>query len=97
MGKKGKAGAQAAPAERPLTPAQVAQLTGVEWATALLGNDKVIRALCLAEFSAADKNQNGELDRAEAIACVTTIATRFRLELPKQERMDEACCPFSIT
>ena len=71
-----------------VTPAQVAQLTGVAWAGALLANEGVIRALCLAEFAAADKNKDGKLDSAEALACVTTICDRFKLELKDHELKD---------
>jgi hypothetical protein len=48
-----------------MSATQVAQLTGVAWAQSLLANERVMHALCLAEFSAFDKNDDGDLDRDE--------------------------------
>jgi hypothetical protein len=73
-----------------LTALQVAQLSGVEWAEALLSNDSVMNSLCLAEFGAADKDRSGCLDRNEAWACIESTCRRFRLvTLPRKERCIE--------
>ena len=71
-------------------PLSSAQLTGAEWAEALLANDNVLRSLCLAEFGAADKDRSGALDREEAWQCIVNICTRFKLEsLPRADRCEE--------
>ena len=75
---------------KPLTALHVAQLTGAEWAEALLSNDNVLRSLCLAEFGAADTDRSGTLDRDEAWQCIVNICSRFRLDnLPRRDRCEE--------
>ena len=65
---------------------EVAQLKGIEWARALLASAEVRRALCNAEFSAADRFQNGALDRAEALECVKRTCERFEVRLPSADK-----------
>ena len=69
---------------------RVAQLRGAEWAQSLLGNDKVMHSLCVAEFRAADMDGNGTISEAEAHACITKICHRFGFHtLPREEKCSE--------
>ena len=65
---------------------EVAQAKGVEWASLLLSTEPVRRALCNAEFAAADANGDGTLDRGETFACVGKVCKRFELAMPNDER-----------
>ena len=68
---------------------EVAQAKGVEWASLLLSTEPVRRALCNAEFAAADANGDGTLDRGETFACVGKVCKRFELAMPSDERCEE--------
>ena len=68
---------------------ELAHMTGLVWARGLLANPEERRKVSDTEFRRQDVDNNGVLDKSEALTVVERMCTKFGLTLPKKEKISE--------